>query len=314
MVTDLKGIGEWGYSALIEADGATILFDTGARPETVLSNAAELGIDLSQVTDVILSHHHADHTGGLLHLRQELSEKNPNALARLHVGKGIFLHRVPSNVALDRKSELSADMESLGLGFRSDGGGSAAITNDLSADMKNLRMAYRASGGKITIHDAAAEIFPGIWLTGPIPRIHPENNWNPTGQLILEGRTLPDNIPEDQALVIETTEGLVVISGCGHAGIINTIDYAKATTQTARVHSVIGGFHLVNATDRDVAWTGNKFREAAVQHVLGAHCTGIDPLMGLRQAAGLDRTHAVVGAVGSTFELGKGIRPGVVAR
>src|SRR5690348_12162761 len=60
MLTDRAGVGEWGFSALVEADGRRILFDTGARPETVLKNARELKIDLSGVTDVILSHHHAD--------------------------------------------------------------------------------------------------------------------------------------------------------------------------------------------------------------------------------------------------------------
>jgi 7,8-dihydropterin-6-yl-methyl-4-(beta-D-ribofuranosyl)aminobenzene 5'-phosphate synthase len=180
--------------------------------------------------------------------------------------------------------------------------------------MKSLRKAYRDLGGQITHHDIASEIRPGIWLTGPIPRHHPERNWNPAGQLILEGETIPDDIPEDQALVIATTEGLVVISGCGHAGIINTLDYAKATTKMYRVNALLGGFHLINASDRDIAWTGGKLREARVQHVMGAHCTGINQLVGLRQAAGLDRSRAAVGAVGSTFELGKGINSGLVAR
>lgn len=72
-----RGIGEWGYSALAEVDGRTLLVDTGARPETVLRNAAELGIDLSTVTELVLTHHHDDHTGGLLTLRRELSKRNP---------------------------------------------------------------------------------------------------------------------------------------------------------------------------------------------------------------------------------------------
>ena len=75
MLTDTVGVGEWGYAALIEVDGHRILFDTGARPGTVLQNAAELGIDLTDITDVILSHNHTDHTGGLLKLRRELAAK-----------------------------------------------------------------------------------------------------------------------------------------------------------------------------------------------------------------------------------------------
>src|SRR4029079_18855222 len=75
-----RGVGEWGFAALVEADGRRILYDTGNRPETVLNNARELGIDLSTVTDVVLSHHHGDHTGGLLTLRRELAKVNPAAL------------------------------------------------------------------------------------------------------------------------------------------------------------------------------------------------------------------------------------------
>ena len=80
------GIGEWGFAALVEADGHKILYDTGARPNTVLENAHELKIDLSVVQDVIVSHFHADHTTGLMTLRRELSHSNPAALSRVHVG------------------------------------------------------------------------------------------------------------------------------------------------------------------------------------------------------------------------------------
>ena len=90
------GIGEWGFAALIEVDGQQILFDTGARPETVLQNVREMGLDLANVKDVILSHNHSDHTTGLLTLRREFAKKNPTALSRVHVGKGIFWNR-PSN-------------------------------------------------------------------------------------------------------------------------------------------------------------------------------------------------------------------------
>src|SRR5205814_6233262 len=72
-----EGVGEWGYAALVEVDGHRILFDTGARPDTVLTNAKELGVDLSTITDVVLSHNHDDHTGGLLTLRRTFARKNP---------------------------------------------------------------------------------------------------------------------------------------------------------------------------------------------------------------------------------------------
>ena len=76
MLTDHTGVGEWGFAALVEVDGRRLLFDTGERPETVLQNARELGIDLSTVTDIVLSHHHADHAGGLL--RKAVSRRRQN--------------------------------------------------------------------------------------------------------------------------------------------------------------------------------------------------------------------------------------------
>ena len=72
-----RGIGEWGFAALLEVDGRRLLLDTGERPETVLRNANELGIDLSDVTDLVITHNHGDHTGGLVTLRRELARRTP---------------------------------------------------------------------------------------------------------------------------------------------------------------------------------------------------------------------------------------------
>src|SRR6201984_3549298 len=92
-----EGIGEWGFAALVESDGHRILVDTGARPETVLSNARELKVDLSDVKEVILTHNHADHVGGLMTLRRDFMKKNRDALSIAHVGKGIFYSRVEAD-------------------------------------------------------------------------------------------------------------------------------------------------------------------------------------------------------------------------
>src|SRR5205085_6439220 len=88
-----EGIGEWGFGAIVEVDGHRILFDTGARPNTVLQNAHELKVDLTQVPEVVLSHNHSDHTGGLLALRKDVAARAPDALARVHVGRGLFWSR-----------------------------------------------------------------------------------------------------------------------------------------------------------------------------------------------------------------------------
>jgi metal-dependent hydrolase (beta-lactamase superfamily II) len=82
LLTDTVGVGEWCFSALVEVDGKRVLFDSGGRAETVLNNARELGVDLSNVEDVILSHNHWDHVSGLVTLRRELSKTNPKAFSR----------------------------------------------------------------------------------------------------------------------------------------------------------------------------------------------------------------------------------------
>jgi 7,8-dihydropterin-6-yl-methyl-4-(beta-D-ribofuranosyl)aminobenzene 5'-phosphate synthase len=270
------GIGEWGYAALVEVDGYRILFDTGARPETVLHNAMELGIDLSTVTDVILSHNHDDHTGGLLALRREMAKKNPAALGTVHVARGIFLSRTSAD-GRERNGLLP------------------------------LRQEYEALGGRFVEHAGPVQLRPGVWLTGPVPRRHPERNWSGSLRLKTSSGDVEDTIPEDASLVIDTAEGLVLVSGCGHAGIVNTVEHAKRIVRDAPIHAAIGGFHLFRATDEQLAWTAEQLKAAGLGHFLGGHCTGIEAVFRIREIAGLRRQTAAVSAVGSTFTLGKGI-------
>jgi 7,8-dihydropterin-6-yl-methyl-4-(beta-D-ribofuranosyl)aminobenzene 5'-phosphate synthase len=90
LVGDDTGLGEWGFSALIEADGHRLWLDTGYHPDNVLQNARDLKIDLSDVKEVILSHNHSDHVGGLITFRREMMKRNPSALSVVHVARAIF--------------------------------------------------------------------------------------------------------------------------------------------------------------------------------------------------------------------------------
>ena len=284
MLTADEGYGEWGFAALVVAGGHRILFDTGAHPDTVLRNVRELHIDLSNVPDVILSHHHLDHTAGLVTLRREYVKSNPAALARAYVGAGIFLSRT---------------------------GGAALEANPMIA----AKTAYESAGGVFISCNQPRELYPGVWLTGPVPRKYPEKNWSPGRMLRLsDGSTTEDNLPEDQSLVIVTDKGLVVISGCGHSGIINTLDYARAKVAPAPIYAALGGFHLYRASDETLAWTASKLKEFGLRNFLGAHCTGIEAVYRLRQLTGLDRRTAAVGAVGGGFNLASGLDPGSIAR
>jgi 7,8-dihydropterin-6-yl-methyl-4-(beta-D-ribofuranosyl)aminobenzene 5'-phosphate synthase len=278
-----SGIGEWGFAALLETDGRRILIDTGARAETVLKNVTEMKVDLSDITDVVLTHNHSDHTGGLLALRREFMKKNPGALSRVHVPQGIFLSRRTPD---------------------------GSETNGLTP----IRAEYEKSGGQFIEHAAPFAMAPGVWLLGPVPRVHPERNYTTSGPLQTPAGPAEDNVPEDTAVVVNTPDGLVVISGCGHAGIVNTLEYARKTVRDVPVEAAIGGFHLFGATDEALEWTGGRLRALGVRHLLGAHCTGIEAVFRLRQVTGLARATAVVAAVGSAFTLGTGIASPPLAR
>lgn len=285
MLADTAGIGEWGFSALVVADGHRILFDTGARPETVLNNARELKVDLTNVPDVILSHNHGDHTGGLLALRRSVRDKNPAALAVAHVGEGIFLKREGTSRAWE--------------------------------PMNRVRTMYERLGGRMTVHGSPLQLYPGIWITGPVARVYPEKNFGigPGAQVqMVDGSLVEDTIPEDMSLVIDTNRGLVVLMGCGHAGIINTLEYARTKVRVAPVHAVIGGSHLFQLDDEHLKWTAGKLKEFGVENFLGAHCTGIEATYRIRELCGLSRNTAAVAAVGGGFTLGEEIHPGIISK
>jgi len=123
-----------------------------------------------------------------------------------------------------------------------------------------------------------------------------------------------DTIPEDQSLVLNTPEGLVVVTGCGHAGIINILTFARTEYPDQPVQAVIGGLHLFAATDENLNWTADKLKDFKVANLIGAHCTGVEAVYRIRERLGLPRSSAVVGSVGSTYVLGEGIHPGPLAQ
>jgi 7,8-dihydropterin-6-yl-methyl-4-(beta-D-ribofuranosyl)aminobenzene 5'-phosphate synthase len=287
LVTNLAGDphagdGEWGYSALVEADGHRFLYDTGASPDLVLRNARALQLDLSDVEDVVLSHNHWDHVGGLLTLRRELSRTNPRAMSRVHVAEGIFRPRLTD-------------------------------AGENHNGLKDIQAQYLATGGKFIVHDRPTELQPGVWFSGPVPRPNDERNWNPGLWLETPAGRIEDNVPEDSSLLFSTADGTVILTGCGHAGIVNIAEYARQVVGPQPLLGVVGGLHLFAASDAMLQWTGAKLKDYGVRNLLAGHCTGIEATYRLRDLLGLERTTAVVSAVGSSFTLGAGIDPRALA-
>ena len=213
-------------------------------------------------------------------LRREMMKQAPAALSIVHVAKGIFYSR-PSPEGEEN-------------------------------DMTLIRKEYEATGGKIIEHQDGSEIVPGAWLSGPVPRKYPEHNRSVKGKVQTPDGLVEDTIPEDQSLVLNTSRGLVIVTGRGDAGIVNILTYATASYSNQPVYAVVGGLHLFPATDEQVDWTGDEFKQFRVSNLVGARCTGIEAVYRLR--AGLSRNSAVVGTVGSTFTLADGIKTGPLAK
>ena len=282
MVADYDYLGEWGFSALIESDGEKLLFDTGFRENTVLENAESLNIDLSTVEHVYLSHNHSDHTGGLINLRENLMLINPKAMKYIHVGKGILQERLSDgknrNLFMQQKDKL------LNLGV------------------------------EFIFHELPEEILPNIWTTGLVPRYHNEKNWSGYREMQINGEIVEDNIPEDQSVVIKTKNGLILVSGCGHAGIVNTLKHSVESFGNSKVYAAIGGFHLFKKNDKEIKWTSKFMKTYGVEYFLGAHCTGIDAVYSIRKNNNLERSKCAVGSVGAYFDYKEGMFPGLITK
>ena len=163
----------------MEVDGRCVLFDAGRHPDTVLRNAEALNVDLFCVTDVVLSHFHSDHNTGLIPILDDVRPKNPDAMRRIHVAQGFFLlRRRPTVTGYEERNAMIA-----------------------------TRVPLEAAGVEFIEHSEAAEILPGVWVTGPVERNHPEKNYPQTMQVNMDGEWIEDYVPDSQGLTVVTAEG-----------------------------------------------------------------------------------------------------------
>ena len=270
ITTDSRGQAEWGFSALVEADDVRLLLDTGNLPGTVTANARVLNVPLEGVHDVVLSHWHSDHTGGLLSVLNALGSDG----ARIYVHPAIF----------DEKFS------------------SASTTKQINA-LRDSRAAIEATHGHFDFSAEPRELRPGIVLTGSIPRVHERDQKLPPGNLMRQDSTLVvDTVPDEQSMVINTRDGLIVVTGCGHAGVVNTIEHVRNMFPDRPIAALVGGFHWFASGESDIVDAGDQLKKLGVLRLVGAHCTLVEPMFTLRQH-GWSRDAAAVGTIGSDFSL-----------
>lgn len=256
-------LAEHGLSMLIETDDWRILFDTG-QGKVLRGNADALGIRLAGLYAVVVSHGHYDHTGGLAILLRECS---PSA---------IFLH--PAALQPKYAKSDNAPHRSIGIPECS-------------------RQALSAVTDRVVLTESATEVVPGVWCTGEIPRV-PANGPSETGFFLDGDCRAPDPLADDQALFIETSNGIVLIAGCAHAGVANTLDRVSALTGCGEVFAVIGGLHLWRATPPQLETSANAMGRRNARILAPCHCTGMGAHSYLR-----GRFHSLVRDVGAGTRL-----------
>ncbi|MGB1917667.1 MAG: MBL fold metallo-hydrolase [Luminiphilus sp.] len=273
-ISDYGGLGEWSFAALFEGDQDAVLFDTGFKEDTVLHNVLHLGVDLSGVEKVVLSHFHSDHTGGLLILREHFRPANEAALSQVYVAAGFF------------------DQRATATGVEV-GPGDFASAQDFKA-------AAEALGIRFIEISEPTEIAPKLWLTGPVPRVEEHYN-GPAGLFINQnGAPVPDIIMDDQSLGYLTDKGWLMTSGCGHSGLINTGKVLQSIKDEP-IYSIVGGFHLWQADSETLNRTASWLEEKGLGLMMGGHCTGIAAAEIIASQLQLPRSHISHAAIGSVI-------------
>jgi 7,8-dihydropterin-6-yl-methyl-4-(beta-D-ribofuranosyl)aminobenzene 5'-phosphate synthase len=240
---------EHGFSALVTvrsgSSSSTLLFDTGASPDALAVNAGRLGIDVGALQGVVLSHGHYDHAGGF------------DGLARLRGRSGLPLTVHPA-IWTRRRLQLP--------------GGQTMEMPTLS------RGALEREGFEVIERRQPSLLVGGILITGEVDRVTEFEHGMPPAHQAWDGHGWQHDplVIDDQALIVNVRgRGLVVVTGCGHAGVVNIIRHAMRLTRVSRLLAVIGGFHLSGpAFEPVIGPTVSALTELAPELIAPAHCTG----------------------------------------
>jgi 7,8-dihydropterin-6-yl-methyl-4-(beta-D-ribofuranosyl)aminobenzene 5'-phosphate synthase len=267
--TDKPLLAEHGFSAMIDLNqGETcILWDAGVSQITLLENARRMQIDLSTISRIALSHGHSDHTTSLSEVLKAMDVKakpkewaidSPvEELQQWSAGRRVPVIVHPA--AFRERWEVRKDGSKVG------------------PFLPPAWEEWQALGAEIIRSEAPYQLGPGCWTTGYIPRLSFEQSGRSPGRTVYrDGNVLlPDDIEDDQAIVINLVEkGLIVLSGCAHSGIVNTINYARQFSGVEQVLAVLGGFHLARATDDEIERTVGGLKNLDPALVSPSHCTG----------------------------------------
>ncbi len=238
-------LGEWGLSILVEADDATVLLDAGASISAAF-NTVNLEIDPGKIDKIVLSHGHSDHTGGLRDLLKKRNKEEIEIIAHPDVWAPKYSRRK------DKPERF------IGIPFQ--------------------RLELEYLGARFNLSSQPVHITGSIMTTGEVPAVTDFEQVESYLYVKTDSGWQPDKLLDDQALIVKTDAGLVVILGCAHRGAVNTLYHARKLTGVEKIHMVVGGCHLMDASEERVWQTIAAFRELGVEKVSVSHCTGMSPI------------------------------------
>ena len=239
-------LAEWGLSILIETDDMTVLFDTG-QGISATHNADVLGIDLTQIDKIVLSHSHQDHTGGLCEMLRRIRKNKIEIICHPHVWA-------------NRYNRRNGTEKFMGIPF--------------------ARQELESYGAVFHLTNESVRLTDYMLTTGEVPLVakfeKTRSDSNSIERYIRIGTELQsDGLLDDQAIIINTGQGLGIIAGCAHRGIVNTIFRAQQLTGINEIHCVIGGAHLFGGSEERVWQTIAALKDLDVQKLGLCHCTGL---------------------------------------
>ncbi len=245
-------LGEWGLSILVETGDITVLFDTGKSTSAVY-NADSLKIDFSAIDKIVLSHGHYDHTGGLRAVLRRIN-KEIEIIAHPDIWQAKYSRR---------KNEPA---RYIGIPFQ-------------PKELESI-------GARFHLTKEPVKLTDNIMTTGEVPMVTDYEQID-EGLFVQEGPELqPDKLLDDLSLIIKTEAGLVVILGCAHRGIINTIHRIRQLTGVEKIHTIVGGSHLMGVSEERLWKTIEALRELCIERMGLCHCTDLPAASILTQEFG----------------------------
>lgn len=244
---NIGAIAEHGWAVFIETDQGNFLFDTG-QGKSIVNNAQYFNKDLSTINGIIISHHHIDHTGGLLDVLEQIDK------VKVYSHPGLF----KNSYVIDEGKQRN-----IGIPFR--------------------REILESRGAQFKFNTSFREIVPDLMLSGEIPRLTEFEKGSKRFLLKTNEGYAQDLIFDDQTLIVNTEKGLIIILGCSHSGMINIINHIIDKTGQNHIRTIIGGTHLGPASEETKEKTIQALKKFDIEKIGVSHCTGLETSMRLFQ-------------------------------